>query len=91
MAVIQPYVVHEGPTKTAAQIATLYGLAEGEYTEATALTVPAHTWHRYIHLTERSDGVYPNIKDELGDTGTYEYTDDIVKPKNKDGRYPYED
>lgn len=91
MAVIQPYVVHPSTTQTAAEIAALYGLSEGEYIPANQFTEPAHTWHQYIHLYERDDGAYRNIKQELGDTGTYEYVDKIVKRKNRDGRYPNND
>jgi diadenosine tetraphosphate (Ap4A) HIT family hydrolase len=56
---------------TASEVATLYGLEAADYevgdsSEATG-TVYDHT---HIHLRPRTDGVYRNIKTELGDNGT---------------------
>lgn len=56
---------------TAAEVATLYGLAGGEYTVgATGQEQGVNMDADHIHLSPRPDGKYRNIKTLLGDNGT---------------------
>lgn len=76
----------------AASLAALYGLVGGEYDVAsTAGFKGTDASLSYINLVPRDDGLYRNIKIELGDNGTDFHYDKMVnadkhrKKGDKDG------
>lgn len=67
---------------TGAEVAALYGLGADEYEvgieedqRGTSFDVD------HIHLLPRPDGLYRNIKTELGDNGTPYHWDKMVNPE----------
>lgn len=86
------YVVHPGNGKLApgqpdsyidaGTLATLYGLAPGEYILRNDFAPDA------IHLVPRKDGRYQSIKRELGDNGLgYHYDYPAFMHTTRDGRH----
>lgn len=76
----------------AASLAALYGLSPSEYDVATTSGFKGtDNSLQYINLVPRSDGLYRNIKIELGDNGTDYHWDKMVnaekhrKRGDKDG------
>lgn len=83
------YIVYAGNGKTApgeadsyieaADLATLYGLSVSDYEVGDATTENGSAFDSdHIHLRPRPDGLYRNIKTELGDNGTSSHYDKMV-------------
>lgn len=85
------YIVHAGDGKTspgsaseyieAAALASLYGLDSGDYEVGDPMDDGATFGHEHIHLIPRVDGLYRNIKNELGDNGTDTHYREMVNPE----------
>jgi hypothetical protein len=92
------YVVHPGTvtlqngstqTLTAAELAALYGLTEGEYISSVDDTfVGSHANYDQIDLWPRTDGKYRNIKTLLGDNGTNSHWDKMTKKNLEKDKEP---
>ena len=82
------YVVYPGNGLTApggiltyidaASLAALYGLSPGEYDVGQLPANGSPMDFTHIHLVPRPDGLYRNIKTELGDNGTDFHFDKMV-------------
>ena len=94
------YIVYAGYGKTApgesesyieaASLATLYGLSVSDYEVGSTTSENGTAFDsNHIHLRPRPDGLYRNIKTELGDNGTSVHYDKMVnyrkwRRENKD-------
>lgn len=65
----------------AAELASLYGLEVGDYEVGAEAEVGTIYDANHIHLLPRPDGLYRNIKIELGDNGTDEHYRKMVNPR----------
>lgn len=66
----------------AGTLASLYGISPSEYTVGTEFAPTS------IHLVPREDGVYHNIKTELGDNGLdYHYDYPAFMHTTRDGKF----